>query len=199
MPFLPRERQPAPLSAGLWNTPSTRLAPHTTPRLRAASPTCCFPAIPGRSPLPRGQGKTQEIGWPLQIGRCGCFNKQGDFTRLVSTGSLHQWIFTSAARIFKVYSEALMRFSRVTAQLVSTTHCSHGGCVLETGSSCRNTGLNVHSKDRGGSRELLNCPGSSPRVNWRLCPLDDLPLLACLYHLRCPHPHSGSSANYPQQ
>ena len=86
----------------------------------------------------------------------GRFNKQGDLITRFVLGSFK----TSRSshlpnRILKVDIEALTGFSHV--------HCPDGlnstllpqGCILENSSSCRNSGWNIYSKDRGGGEELL--------------------------------------------
>lgn len=54
------------------------------------------------------------------------------------------------ATIFKIYTEALTGFSHIYHPDGLNTLLSQA-CVLENGSSCGNSGLNAHSKERDGS------------------------------------------------
>lgn len=57
------------------------------------------------------------------------------------------------ARILKVCIGALTVFSHVYRPDGVNSTSLFLGCVLETGSSCENGGLNAHSKDRGRGEE----------------------------------------------
>ena len=65
------------------------------------------------------------------------------------------------ARILKVYVEALTRFSYVCCPDGLNNALLSQGCILEKGSSCENSGPNIHSKDTGGGEESGTARGST--------------------------------------
>lgn len=98
--------------------------------------------------------REQDRGRPLQAGR-GQFNQQrAQAPGLSRVPRKMSGSRPPPTRILKVYGEALVGFSHMYHPDGLRDTLFSQGCILENGSSCGNSGRNVHAKDKGGRRGL---------------------------------------------
>lgn len=105
-------------------------------------------------PIHRGQGKTEDRGRSLHVGRCRFSKKGNSHMRFVLDGHKMSTSLCPPARILKVYTETLTELRHIYClDGLNNTSLSQG-YFLENDSHCGKSDQYIHSKDRKGSEEL---------------------------------------------